>query len=351
MESIARASAVPKDIASDSFSVRKLRASNLDYSVFRSWIDYCKNHHRSDCKESATGTVPSMRLINCLSVPPRLEHARKQCTYCALSYVWGDNNEADIRCPFPTLPTKLPRVVEDAVNVTIKLGGRYLWVDRYCIPESKKAKHKQIDRMDLMYSGAEVTIVYAAGQDASYGLPGAGRTPRHQQPFVKIGEDTYVSMMKDPIDQIKRSKWWERAWCFQEAMLSRRRLVFTDEQVYFQCHSMYCSEVLHQPLDQIHARDQSMMLPKSFGNALFKEGVIGKRPNDVYDVIATYSAKNLTFEEDGLQAIKAYSVCSPEIARSRLSSITPEFRCLVLLQRESSFVECSGLRSEILEEG
>lgn len=50
--------------------------------------------------------------------------------------------------------------------------------------------------------------------------------------------------MKNLTVSIKHSKRWERA----EAVLSQRRLIFTEKAVYFQCHNAYCLEVLHQPL-------------------------------------------------------------------------------------------------------
>ncbi|KAF2499046.1 HET-domain-containing protein, partial [Lophium mytilinum] len=206
------------------------------------WIQYCKDHHRFNCQESIGETLPRMRLIDCLACPPSLVHGREAQSYFALSYVWGNCVDTSIRCPFPRLPEILPRVVEDAIVVTRNMGGRYLWVDRYCIPDSKKIKHEQISKMDIIYAGAELTIFAVAGKDASYGLPGVGKTTRRPQPSISIGGKTYVSTLGEPTGQIRHSQFWDRAWCFQELMLSRRRLIFTDEQVYFQCNSMHCLE-------------------------------------------------------------------------------------------------------------
>jgi hypothetical protein len=118
-----------------------------------------------------------MRLIDCWRNPHRLVNVWEQyglIRYVALSYVWGKTNGTETVPPFPELPRRLPTVVQDAIKVTKKLHERYLWVDRYCIPPrdaDEKENHEQFSNMDLIYAGAELTIVAGAGGDAAYGLP------------------------------------------------------------------------------------------------------------------------------------------------------------------------------------
>jgi hypothetical protein len=58
----------------------------------------------------------------------QIKPAPENCSYLTLSYVWGGENAlADA--------TDLPRTIADAVYVTMKLGYRYLWVDKYCIDQ------------------------------------------------------------------------------------------------------------------------------------------------------------------------------------------------------------------------
>lgn len=74
----------------------------------------------------------------------------------ALSYVWGADSAAE-QCPEGSLPSPLPRVIEDGLTVALKLGGgfHYIWVDRYCIDqENEEEKHTQISNMDMIYEGA-----------------------------------------------------------------------------------------------------------------------------------------------------------------------------------------------------
>jgi hypothetical protein len=44
----------------------------------------------------------------------------------------------------------------------------------------------------------------------------------------------------DPREFIELSKWSTGAWTYQEALLSRTLLDFTDQQVYYERHGMYC---------------------------------------------------------------------------------------------------------------
>ncbi|KAH3995743.1 hypothetical protein HBI56_146050 [Parastagonospora nodorum] len=48
-----------------------------------------------------------------------------------------------------------------------------------------------------------------------------------------------------------------RGWTFQEAALNRRRLVFTEDQLYFECRTMNCSESAHYPLGQMHVESKA----------------------------------------------------------------------------------------------
>lgn len=97
-------------------------------------------------------------------------------------------------------------------------------------------------QMDLIYRNAELTIIAAAGSSAEYGLPGVGYRPRSIRQVVKVGNIEIVPTMKHPHAAIQSSTWSKRAWTFQEGILSRRRLVFTDDQMYFECDGMNCHE-------------------------------------------------------------------------------------------------------------
>jgi len=97
-------------------------------------------------------------------------------------------------------------------------------------------KSQMIGSMDQVYSKAFLTIVAAAGHDAYHGLPGVGKTCRKRQAALKIGKVNLLEHLSPhPGTLLKTSAWGTRGWTCQEGLLSRRRLVFTDQQTSFVC--------------------------------------------------------------------------------------------------------------------
>jgi hypothetical protein len=104
--------------------------------------------------------------------------------------------------------------------------------------------------MSTIYQRADLTIIAAAGSDPSYGLPGVQKR-RSLRPLVNHAKVGSWYFSKVPTDttlaeictvEIAESKWASRAWTYQEAVFSRRRLIFTDRQVIFNCNTRFCLE-------------------------------------------------------------------------------------------------------------
>ncbi|KAM6524246.1 hypothetical protein FSOLCH5_004848 [Fusarium solani] len=73
-------------------------------------------------------------------------------------------------------------------------------------------------------------------------------------PPGKVPEKTVlVSTMQDPRVAIRNSQWATRGWTYQEGVLSRRCLVFTKEQIYWECRGMAVNETIRLPLPALHA--------------------------------------------------------------------------------------------------
>lgn len=251
-----------------------------DFELFKSWFDNCTLHHgTTTCRTDASilGNIPGLRVIDCSS--RRLGSGSQLPTnqdlnYVALSYVWGtkpdDENEgeniSDRTVGWP-LPSKLPPLIEDIITAVTKLGFRYLWIDRYCIPQGdQEAKHKQIQNMDSIYGSASLKIIAAAGDDPSDGLPGVslprygrGCSDKNRPVSVKIGSRTFVTVHTSAAPSVLRdSKWNSRAWTMQKAFLSCRCLVFFNEGAYFQCSSprSYRFEAIYEPPALLQSSDE-----------------------------------------------------------------------------------------------
>lgn len=218
---------------------------NFDASLAKAWLEICTRHHRAcRCPITTRLQMPRTKLIDCM--------ARKLINvgtwpfhrprYVALSYRWGltpenkmDQNREGRNEPEDPL-SNLPLTIEDAISVTKSLGLRYLWVDQYCIDQNNtKEKQAQIRKMDRIYQCAEVTIMAAAGDDCHYGLPGVSKRARQVlDPFIFDDALTF-GLCPAAGPHWRNSAWHERGWTFQETYLSRRRLVFSDILVHFEC--------------------------------------------------------------------------------------------------------------------
>ncbi|KAI3317166.1 heterokaryon incompatibility protein-domain-containing protein [Xylariaceae sp. AK1471] len=241
-----------------SFNPRKL-GSDIDFGVVKGWLEFCTlNHHKSCARVPGRSMLP-IKLIDCAS--RTIITAVPGHPYLALSYVWGcpSITESDYRpgAERSSLPKLLPKVIEDAIIVTKKLGFQYLWIDRYCIDQQDaKDKAAQIKQMDLIYSLASCTIIAAVGDDPTAGLPGVSTTDRKpRSSAITRDGGYYISVPPDPVSKINDSTWNSRGWTFQEAILSRRRLVFCDDQVYFSCGGMACRDAMDIPLTTLHRKD------------------------------------------------------------------------------------------------
>ncbi|KAI4178778.1 MAG: hypothetical protein L6R41_008211, partial [Letrouitia leprolyta] len=152
---------------------------SADIELAKSWLDCCRQAHRTCGPKKPIGaSLPGFRVINCAKTPPIVEDRPWSENYVALSYVWGPPSG------------QWPKTILDAIEVTKRMGERYLWVDRLCIDQSNlHEKQFLISRMDAIYNGAVFTVVAAEG-DARTGLPGINATRRKVQPRVELEHRT-----------------------------------------------------------------------------------------------------------------------------------------------------------------
>ncbi|KAI2602380.1 HET-domain-containing protein [Hypoxylon sp. NC1633] len=271
------------------------------------WICECERHSKTTCRPMRR-PILDLYLVDCreLTVVP----ARDTYQYVALSYVWGmssgDTMAYQLRRSEDNktiyLPESLPLVVTDAITVTKSLCFQYLWVDKFCIAqEHAEVKHRQIEEMDAVYANSELTIIAAAGRDQSYGLPGVSCRSRAATPVAEI-RGSRVLWLPNPQVSIRNSKWNTRGWTYQEAILARRRLVFLDDQTYFECGTGEHCEMIQRPSSWKRVFQRREFNIGGLWNKLAQTPAF-ELFIYIDDMLGEYTARELGYDDDSLLAL------------------------------------------------
>jgi hypothetical protein len=281
-----------------------LDPEKINFDMITTWIKQCREEHTDVCSEPrpelpiSCSTSSSIRVIDCLE--RRIVTLPSGSGYLALSYVWGQAQDVEKEAasqrshPVGILPAILPKTIQDAMIVTLRLGFRFIWIDKYCIDQDT-TEHEimaQLASMDMIYQGALVTIVAAAGNDAAFGLPGVSDRHRLGHPSFTINGRTWYSGFRDIYAPVLSSKWNTRGWTYQEAHFSSRLLIFTSEQVLFECRTGNRCEAMAQEFVD-HSHD-----------------IFGHRPGESRSLLSfskhieLYSQRSLTNDSDALNAMR-----------------------------------------------
>jgi hypothetical protein len=253
----------------------------MNPSLAKHWLASCEKHPVCKPDYSSRDFDFPFRLIDVEE--GRLVEAPKDARYVALSYVWGgvkqvmlnkttrpyleqhgsitpgglkrpEDEYSQVKETMQAEERVIPRTIRDAIRLCQSMSERYLWTDSLCIMQddefqttngawSNTDKMAQIPKMDIIYGASILTIIAACGTDSNAGLPGVHPSSmRTTQTVGKIGDQIFVSIDKDPMEAFWRSKWCERAWTFQEFLLSKRHLIFLPDRAIFHCHTLSWSE-------------------------------------------------------------------------------------------------------------
>lgn len=316
------------DVCDAQDSARFILQDRIDMDVCREWLRECESHHLIDCVSSAfvdTAKFPDeMRVIDVVEgciIPAPLG-----CRFVALSYVWGQvdtfslqyDNVVDLEAPGALWKHRMstPKTISDAIQVTQRLGERYLWVDSLCIIQDSAHKKSQVLGMGKIYGAAVLTLVAAQGSDANTGLIGLEPGSREVKQFTQeiwpnLVLTTAIVSPGHPADSV----WASRGWTCQEQLISKRLLIFTHSQVMWQCPTCYlCEDTaarnkaeppkrLHQ-LSTMRQRDPPLISATSIYPP---KPLLRPRAFSQYaSIVSDYSKRKFTFEDDILLAFEGF---------------------------------------------
>ncbi|CAG7561106.1 unnamed protein product [Fusarium equiseti] len=323
-----------------------LDANWIDRDLAGSWKSACDADHVGLCKAFPNRALSSIRPAWLVDVKRQcLVEAPEDCSYIALSYVWGSQStfnttESDLihlqsdGSLSGQLAKPIARTIRDAMGLVEILSEQYLWVDTLCIVQDNQAqKALEIAKMAMIYANASVTLFAADGEHANSGLrglQGISEPRRMHQTIHCIDKETMVVMTPVPWASRyepgnDRSIWESRGWIFQEYFFSRRRLIFNGNCIRWECNSAVWREHVQLPpeLDSIVAR----IVPCSFI-------LEGSTPDLSFFtlILSDYNRKQFTYPEDCLHGFAGISLLfSTQLCGGFVSGLPTAFFDLVLL--------------------
>ncbi|KAI1114936.1 HET-domain-containing protein [Nemania sp. NC0429] len=233
-------------------------SSRTYFEILRQWLKDCDISHTGCHQEDAEKSLINVptRLLDLEDEDSRSIHLIEtrhiqisqiqNLKYIALSHPWGDKAEHNHYCTTQETIAHhkagidigvLPHTFKDAIQVTRKLGLRYLWIDSLCIIQGAGGDFEyEAKRMETVFSSAYCVIAATCASGASSGFL-RSRPDRKVVRLERPGEPPlYVC---ESIDNFQRDviegPLNKRGWVLQERALARRTIYFTKNQTYWEC--------------------------------------------------------------------------------------------------------------------
>lgn len=304
----------PAWASSGTFLGRYIGSASNNGTIAKNWVNLCHESHGSICKIErglSFRHMISRPYFGVVDVDEmRLTALPEDARYVALSYVW--RNLRPYKTTLATVQKHrqprglesvfdlLPQTIQDAMRLVTVLGERYLWVDSLCIvqdPPFSRPWELNSKLMDAVYGNAYLTICAADGPDANAGLTGLSGARTVTQQFEDYAPGVRLMVAHLGETYIEDSVWNKRAWTFQERLLSRRCLIFTQGRIYFQCRSTTMSEDV---ISEDHEAGWSLDLLNA---PLQRMRELESRPLFVYSTcVEMYTDRNLGRPDDIMAA-------------------------------------------------
>jgi Heterokaryon incompatibility protein (HET) len=282
---------------------------------FQEQMDNCHANH-TKCRNDDEPTLPK-RVLDVGAeeqdgiklYEPNGNHGK----YAALSHRWCEPGTPMFTTTKATLSQHLesigwddlPKTLQDAIKVSRKLNICYLWVDTLCIIQDGDGDdgiETELPKMATYYADAFCTIAAASSKNST-------------ESFLQVRDECYQPVefefgREQSTIHVRRfgvvGTLANRGWTWQESALSRRILNFSPSELIWECKSELKSECGYEL-----RFTPSLGLPQRFDDA-------AKHPLDRWrQVVQSYSARELTHDEDILPAISGLAQKTNDAAKSQ----------------------------------
>ncbi|EGU87221.1 hypothetical protein FOXB_02254 [Fusarium oxysporum f. sp. conglutinans Fo5176] len=275
---------------SDKHSCEKSKMTGSETSFFwaQEMVEKCEREHhncRNHFIRSDSQRYLPKRLIDVgvrdkgvmqLVLSDQIRSDNDVVEYAALSHCWGTTVKSELRDDNEeTMKTILTEALDsnfrDAVDITYKLGIKYLWIDSLCIKQRTKEWEEESGDMGLVYARAKVVISATASKNSQGGC----YKPKDLFPYdcvlcsnwnsslvvrTLIPYPDLVQLFHDKVD---RSFLATRGCTFQERFLASRIVHFCSG-LMIECNTLTTSECHKEeeyPLNTQFSQDGTLNAP------------------------------------------------------------------------------------------
>jgi hypothetical protein len=265
----------------------------------------------------------------------RLTNEREEGSYLCLSHRWGGVVPLQLTSstikPFQEAIRwpDLPRTFQEAIDLTLRLGFRFIWIDSLCILQDDLNDWRQEgSKMAAIYSGAHLTLAATGSPDSHGGLyrpmspydttlgsesrSGYGYPRFHpyvcEIPGLQGGASYCISVTPSSQFPTKRLPLQQRAWFFQEWILSTRIVHFTDTMLYWECASEGKGEDASpadaEHLPQVGWRSTYLSFGRKVPTTLMSLSRLDRKTIIWHGIVYSYSRLQLSYPSDMLPALQ-----------------------------------------------
>jgi hypothetical protein len=270
------------------------------------WLSRCSSNH--GCYNVSSFSALPTRVLEIQGpqqVRLHVSGANERASYACLSHCWGGVvplklSQTTLREFQQEIPwDRLPRTFKDAVEVARGLDLKFLWIDSLCIVQDDDNDWRcESAMMTSVYSQAYITLAASQAADSTQGLFLDPKLVRYKKVYIGFnGPGKRHEIFLRHVQQLLNKKelpLLQRAWYFQENMLSPRTAHFTESFLYLDCH---------QGVTRV---DQNELYPERLDiMTKIKRGLLEKAdPYMWYKVASDYSELSLTYPQDVFPALQ-----------------------------------------------